>query len=52
MEKTYERKVEQKIKSFIVQLVGLILLIVGAIIATTTILNSDMPDIWKWILLR
>lgn len=28
------------------------LLIVGSIIATIAILNSDMPDIWKWFLLK
>lgn len=28
------------------------LLIIGSIIATIAILNSDMPDIWKWFLLR
>jgi len=28
------------------------LLIVGSIVASVAILNSDMPDIWKWFLLK
>ena len=28
------------------------LVIIGLIIAQIAILNSDMPDIWKWFLLR
>ena len=28
------------------------LAIIGSIVATIAILNSDMPDIWKWFLLR
>lgn len=45
-----EREVRE-MKNFVIFLI-VALLIVGSIIATVAILNSDMPDIWKWFLLK
>lgn len=38
-------------KNFVIFLI-VALFIVGSIVASVAILNSDMPDIWKWFLLK